>query len=399
MRLPIVTIIILLSLSFLVDWRIMSVIRHRVKCRKGEWIYAIVNGVVFYGALIAALCIPHRTGSEEQLLVVMWLLFSVVTLLISKLFFVVVDFFSLIPKLWGGKRCRTISIVAYIVGATVFCLMWWGALVNRFNIDVKRVDVEVAGLPASFEGLKIVQFSDLHIGTFGHDKKFVAELVDSINTLAPDVVVFTGDIVNRKSKELLPFVDELKRLHAPLGVYSILGNHDYGDYVNWDSAEEKTANFDELIKLQERCGWRVLRDESVYLVKYSDSIAVTGVENIGDPPFHCYGNLKEAMPEKGVAEPWVLLSHNPVHWDNEVLKQNADSLPYALTLSGHTHAMQIELFGLTPAAFRYDRWGGMYENSSDDRKLYVNIGSGTVGMPMRVGATPEITLLTLHGKK
>lgn len=399
MRLPIVTILTLLLSGLLLDWRIVSIIKRRLESEHAARVYMAVNGVVFYGLFLAAVFIPHRLGSESQLLAVMWMLFGYVSIFLAKLVFVAVDVFSLIPKLWGGKRWRFISKTAFAAGVVVFGMMWWGALVNRFNIDVKRTDIEIAGLPASFEGMKIAQFSDLHIGTFGNDTSFVSQLVDSINSLAPDVIVFTGDIVNRKSDELKPFVNVLSRLHAPMGVYSILGNHDYGDYVLWKTEDEKAKNFANLTAMQAQMGWRLLRDESVYLVNGTDTITLIGVDNIGEPPFHCYGNLSKAVPDSAKTGPWVLLTHNPVHWDREVLKQTCDSLPIALTLSGHTHAMQMELWGKSPVALRYDRWGGLYENEGDGRKLYINIGSGTVGMPMRVGATPEISLLTLHGKR
>ncbi len=362
-------------------------------------LYAVLNGIVFYGLFFAAVCIPHRVGSDNQLLAVMWMLFSFTTLLLAKIVFVSIDALSFVPKIWGGKRAGIVSIAACVLSAVVFGTMWWGALINRFNIDVKRNDIEIAGLPASFEGKKIVQFSDLHIGTFGTDTVFVSRLVDSINSLKPDIIVFTGDIVNRKSEELKPFVNVLSRLHAPMGVYSILGNHDYGDYVSWKNEGEKIENLAELVEMQKQMGWRLLRDENVCFVEGTDSLVLVGVENIGEPPFHCYGDLKRAIPDSVKSGPWILLTHNPVHWEREVLKQDYDSLPIALTLSGHTHAMQMELWGKSPASFRYRRWGGLYDNDADGRKLYINIGSGTVGMPMRVGATPEISLLTLHGKR
>lgn len=396
MRMPFVDIVCVLLPALLLDWRIWSLIRHRVG-KKWANVYAAANALVFYGLFVASVCVPHRGGSDGQLLAVMWMLFGFISLFFAKILFVAVDALGLIPKLWGGRRVKVFTVLGCVGAIAVLCLMWWGALVNRFNIDVKRVEVNIPGLPKGFNGTKIVQISDLHVGTFGNDTTFVSVLVDSINALEPDVVLFTGDAVNRQSSELYPFVSVLGRLKAPMGVYSILGNHDYGDYISWENEAARRSNLELLNNLQREMGWTLLRDSAVYLEKNGDTLPLIGVENIGDPPFHSYGNLKNAIAGVSNKVPWILMTHNPAHWNREVLKSSADSLPVALTLSGHTHAMQIELFGKSPASLRYKRWGGMYENDSDSRKLYVNIGAGTVGMPIRIGATPEITLFTIYG--
>lgn len=272
--------------------------------------------------------------------------------------------------------------------------MWWGATINRFHIDVNRVEVHVDGLPEEFEGITIAQFSDLHTGTFGTDTTFVGKLVDRINSLHPDIIVFTGDIVNRSSDEMRPFTTVLNRLHAPEGVYAILGNHDYGDYHNWPSAESKQANMNELYCLYSLTSMKLLRNETTWLHRGNDSIALIGVENIGDPPFTIYGSLTQAYPNLQDSNAKILLTHNPQHWVDSISSDPKANV--ALTLSGHTHAMQIEVAGISPAALRYQTWGGLYNAPDGHRHLYVNIGTGTVGIPMRLGATPEITLITLR---
>lgn len=283
--------------------------------------------------------------------------------------------------------------VAVAAGLSLFAAIWYGALVNRFHTDVKRVEVAVKGLPDSFDGYTIAQISDLHTGTYGNDTSFVAKLTERTNALGADVVVFTGDIVNRRSDELKPHMAPLSRMNAPHGIFAILGNHDYGDYYDWPSPEAKAANMEELYREYKQMGWRLLRNETVFLHRGSDSIALIGVENIGDPPFPIYGSLEKAYPAGSDGLTKILLSHNPAHWHND-LAQGRTPNDIDLTLAGHTHAMQIELLGLSPAVFRYPEWGGLY-NDGRDRWLYVNIGAGTVGLPMRIGATPEITLITL----
>ena len=210
--------------------------------------------------------------------------------------------------------------------------------------------------------------------------------------------MFTGDIVNRRSNELLPHTGALSRITARDGVYSILGNHDYGDYCEWPSAKAKQDNMNLLRSLQKGMGWKLLLNETEWLRRGGDSIAIIGVENIGDPPFHTYGDLAISYPGNlGDTTTKILLSHNPMHWVNDISGHTDKNI--ALTLAGHTHAMQMELFGWSPAEWRYPTWGGLYTDPEGRQNLYVNIGIGAVGMPMRIGATPEITTITLRKKR
>lgn len=344
-------------------------------------------------ALIVGVSMPRRSGDDGSLLFIMWVLFGYMTFIMPKLVFVVVDAVALLPVLWHGRRWRWLSLTGGVIAIVAFLAMWWGALVNRFRVDVREVDFEFPHLPAAFDGFKIVQISDLHVGTYGDDDRFVRKLVGVINGLHPDAVMFTGDIVNRHSSELIPFVDALSGIEAPYGVFSILGNHDYGDYADWPSEADKAADVAALCAMQESMGWKLLLNQTEFMHSGRDSIAVIGVENIGDPPFRIYGSLHKAYLAVGDSVSKILLSHNPAHWTDSIAGH--DDVNIALTLSGHTHAMQIEVAGLSPAAMRYATWGGMYGDEAGRHALYVNIGAGTVGMPMRLGATPEITLITL----
>lgn len=384
---------ILLSINLLADGYIWLCLRLRTKSRVYPKLHVILCGIL-YLFLGIALCIPRRDGSDAQLIAVMWMLFGYFTIYIPKYLFLICDVVASLPKLWHHRRIKWLSCAGVFLGLLLFGGMWWGALINRERIQVVEETVWIPDLPKTFDGYRIVQFSDFHVGTYGNDTTYVSEVVDRINSLNPDAVMFTGDIVNRRSEELLPFNSPLSRLRGRDGVYSILGNHDYGDYSDWPSEEAKEQNFQSLVRQQRKIGWKLLRNEHLWLKRGRDSIALIGVENIGDPPFKIYGDLKKAYPSLSDSVTKILLSHNPAHWSDEV--ENNDSANVALTLAGHTHAMQIEVAGLSPAVFRYPKWGGMYSNDDGKRCMYVNIGLGTVGIPMRLGATPELTVLTLR---
>lgn len=392
MRIPLQFLITVIVLSLLVDGYIYIVARRRCISKVPARLQ-LVSAVLLYVALIVGVSMPRRSGDDGSLLFIMWVLFGYMTFIVPKLVFVVVDAVATLPVLWHGRRWRWLSLTGGVIAIVAFLAMWWGALVNRFRIDVREVDFEFPHLPAAFDGFRIVQISDLHVGTYGDDDRFMRKLVGVINGLHPDAVMFTGDIVNRHSSELAPFVDALSGIEAPYGVFSILGNHDYGDYADWPSEADKAADVAALCAMQESMGWKLLLNQTEFIHSGRDSIAVIGVENIGDPPFRIYGSLPKAYPGVGDSVSKILLSHNPAHWTDSI--SDHDDVNIALTLSGHTHAMQIEVAGLSPASMRYATWGGMYGDETGRHALYVNIGAGTVGMPMRLGATPEITLITL----
>lgn len=392
MRIPLLFLITVIVLSLLVDGYIYIMVRRRCVSKVPARLQ-LVSAVLLYMALIVGVSMPRRSGDDGSLLFIMWVLFGYMTFIMPKLVFVVVDAVALLPVLWHGRRWRWLSLTGGVIAIVAFLAMWWGALVNRFRVDVREVDFEFLHLPAAFDGFRIVQISDLHVGTYGDDDRFVRKLVGVINGLHPDAVMFTGDIVNRHSSELIPFVDALSGIEAPYGVFSILGNHDYGDYADWPSEADKAADVAALCAMQESMGWKLLLNQTEFMHSGRDSIAVIGVENIGDPPFRIYGSLPKAYPGVGDSVSKILLSHNPAHWTDSI--SDHDDVNISLTLSGHTHAMQIEVAGLSPAAMRYATWGGMYGDEAGRHALYVNIGAGTVGMPMRLGATPEITLITL----
>ena len=394
MRLPLIATLILLLFAIAIDFYLWHRIRTVSKNKIWSRIHVAV-AVIFNLALLLVICVPKRSGGNSGLELIMWTLYTYFSVYIPKFLFVIFDLIAALPLLWKRNRWKWLSVTGIVIGVIVFIVMWWGALINRYSIDVRNVDVEIAGLPEEFDGFTIAQISDLHVGTYGTDTAFVSDVVDRVNSLSPDIVAFTGDIVNRRSSELRPFVSPLSRLRGRDGVFSILGNHDYGDYYSWPSPQAKADNMTELLDMQSEMGWKMLNNATAFVYRGNDSIAIVGVENVGDPPFTVYGDLDMAYEALGDPTVKILLSHNPAHWVEDI-KDSPDK-NIALTLSGHTHAMQMSAFGLSPAALRYPTWGGLYSDE-DGHQLYVNIGIGEVAIPARIGATPEITLITLRRK-
>lgn len=285
------------------------------------------------------------------------------------------------------------SVFAYIgwaFAALIALGIFLGIIVGRWNWKVHTISPKFNNLPEFLKGKRIVQISDIHVGSFFGNKKRVRKAIQMINNQNPDYVFFTGDLVNNTADEMEEWVDVFSEINALCGKYSILGNHDYGDYVAWNNEEEKRNNFEKLIRVHEKIGFVLLRNESI---KLGENTWLLGVENWGKPPFRQSGDVNKALfgvPENDFK---ILLSHDPSHFDEKI----AGKTTISLTLSGHTHGMQfgIERFGIkwSPVSFKYSKWAGLYRVSN--QFLYVNRGFGYLGFPGRVGIYPEITLIKL----
>ena len=294
------------------------------------------------------------------------------------------------------SRRRFVSLIGMGVAAIPFAGMIYGMLWGRYNYRVVKHTLYFDDLPEAFDGYRVVHISDIHSGSFDNAEK-VQYGIDMINAQHADVIFFTGDLVNNKAEEMRPWIAHFKQLHAKDGVYSVLGNHDYGDYVQWDSPDEKAKNLETLKQIHQQLGFCLLNNESVFLSRGQQRIAVVGVENWGQG-FIKKGNLKQALSQVDKNDFKILLSHDPTHWQYEVLK---DPNFIHLTLSGHTHGMQfgIEIPGVikwSPAGWRYKYWGGVYKEK--DRYINVNRGFGYLAFPGRVGMPPEITVIELKKK-
>ena len=294
----------------------------------------------------------------------------------------------------GITRSEFIAQTGVLVASVPFLGTAWGIVNGAHDYRVRRVSFKHESVSRALHGFKIVQLSDIHSGSFW-SKKAVQRGIDMVRELEPDLVLFTGDIVNDTSDELEPWLSEFGRITAPHGVYSVLGNHDYGDYVQWPSEEAKKANLERLIAMQKSMGWKVLLDEHVFIGPNKD-LALIGIQNWGAKGrFPKYGNLEKAYQGAESAAFKLLMSHDPSHWRAEVLEKYKD---IHLMLAGHTHGAQfgIETAKLkwSPVKYMYEEWAGLYQENK--QFLYVNRGFGYIGYPGRFGIRPEITLLELE---
>ena len=291
------------------------------------------------------------------------------------------------------SRSAFLSWAGIAVGGGLFASLLYG-FSNKYNYQVKRIKLSFSNLPPSFKNLKILHISDIHSGSFT-DKKAVSRGVDMMLNEKPDLVLFTGDLVNDRSSEMKNYMDVFSRIQAPMGVFSTLGNHDYGDYVEWPSAEAKKENLEELKKVHAALGWRLLMNEHIALEKNSEQICIIGIENWSAMSrFPKYGRMDLAYPGAEKYPFQILMSHDPSHWHAEVQTKYP---AIDLMLAGHTHGMQFGVenpyFKWSPVQWVYKEWAGLYEKGK--QKLYVNRGYGFIGYPGRVGILPEITVIEL----
>ena len=321
----------------------------------------------------------------------------VISILIVEDFFRLISFISsslnksenIIPN-----RRKFVSQIALISGSIPFVGLIFGMIYGKYNYRVFKYEMDFDDLPKSFDGFKITHISDIHSGSLDNIEK-VKYGIDLINQQKSDVILFTGDLVNNKSNELEKWKDIFKLMEAPLGKFSILGNHDYGDYYDWKSKDEKINDFKKFMDYQENMGFKLLMNESIYLEKNEEKIAILGSENWGRG-FKKEGDLDKMISKINKDDFKILMTHDPSHWEEKVLNHKSR---FQLTLSGHTHGMQfgIEIPGLikwSPVKWRYKQWAGIYKK--DKKILNVNRGFGYLAYPGRLGIYPEISVITLR---
>lgn len=369
------------------------------------WIVSIgILALIIYSAIAMQDPAARRDHSWAFSLVALFLLFFLPKL-VMVVFHGLDDLLHLGRWLWSKaapgsiettgeqiSRVRFLSQLGLIVAAVPFTGVLYGVTKGRSNFNVARVPVRSGRLPEAFEGLRVVQISDTHLGSYGGDKTLVRHGIDLINAQRPDLIVFTGDLVNDYAEEAEPFIAEFSRLEARLGKYSVLGNHDYSDYPRWSSPEEKAANLERLKAIHGEMGFKLLLDEHAVIEQGGQHIGVLGVQNWGHR-FQQYGDLAKTVAGTEQLSFRILLSHDPTHWSHQVQGTGID-----LTLSGHTHGAQlgVKIGGTqySPAQWVYKHWAGLY--AEGEQQLYVNRGFGFIGFPGRVGMPPEITVLELH---
>jgi uncharacterized protein len=395
-----IRLFIFLAFLLIVDIYSFQAIK-TVSKKKVRLTYILVNGILYFLLFFQIFFIENVR--ESALLTynftLLFILFVSKTILILFLFpedilRVIKFLFSKIQnKKIDNSRRKFISNLSLAVAAIPIPIMIHGITRGRYNFKVINHEIDFKDLPESFDGYTITHLSDFHCGSFESRSK-LKYAIDLVNEQNSDLIAFTGDFVNNTYTEILPWIDEFKKINSKDGKFSILGNHDYGDYYDWGNEENKKLGFKKLIEIQNELGFKVLRDESVYIKKNNEKISLVGVENWGDG-FKKKGDIDKAINGLDESDFKIVLSHDPSHWD-KILVDHKEK--FNLTLSGHTHGMQfgIEIPGFikwSPVKYRYKYWAGLYERSN--QFINVNRGFGVLGFPGRVGIWPEITVIKL----
>ncbi len=418
MKSPFLVLFFLLLFFFLVDLYVARGVKTLYSslsqdsfARYAVWVHWLFFGVTVVAYLIAFSGIFSFKNHENYRF--FYFLFGLTLLFyIPKLFF---GLFMLVDDVWWvlrklyhvsglssfsrsepyrPDRLAFLYRIGAVTAAVPFAAAAYGMLKGRWDFRVVNETLVSSKIPEAFNGFKVVQFSDAHLGSFFNNIKPVEEALKIMNSLEPDIIVFTGDMVNNYAAEAEKWIPYFKKLKAKHGKYAVLGNHDYGGYGQYSSADGKERNFDRLIEIISEMDFQLLRNEHAVIEKNQQRIDLLGVENWGIKPFPQLGDVNKA--KAGSSSPFkILLSHDPSHWDAEILPRHRD---IDLTLSGHTHGAQfgVELGNIkwSPVKYKYERWGGMY--TEGEQKLYVNRGFGYIGFPGRVGMPPEITCFTLR---
>ncbi len=387
-----ITLLLILSL-FIPDLYIYFV--HILKKTKNQWLRASywLPSLLLAAIYISFMYLAGDNPMSSHASAIGYLAVASLLFIVPKLIFILCSLAGiLVHAIVRPCPRKPFNAIGLVLAAICFCHILYGCFWGITRFEVKEVEYSSPQLPQGFEGYRIVQLSDLHLGSWANNPEAIQRLVDMTNAQQPDLIVFTGDLVNQQSHELDKFRHILAQLHASDSVYSILGNHDYGTYYRWENEKAEAENLEYLIQQQKLMGWKLLDNAHDIIRHNGDSIALIGVGNDGEPPFSQFADLPKAMKgTEGMFQ--ILLSHNPTHWRREVLPTTR--IP--LMLAGHTHAMQGIFFGRSLAELRYPEWRGMYREGA--QALYVNIGIGYVGLPFRFGAWPEITVLTLRNAK
>lgn len=370
-------------------------IRHLSVRRSFKWLYALPG--LFLTTIALGLTTAEDLSPKNQNDIILFLI-AYMLIVLPKTQYTLLSLIGRTLTLIIPQLKKWVAPVCCILSFATMGMLAYGLTYGPKRLTVKQASFSHPELPKAFNGYRIVQFSDLHLASFKDSPEQIDILVQRINALNPDMIVFTGDLVNTDVMELNDFIKPLSKLQAKDGVYSVLGNHDYEQYARYLSPEEQSRRLQLHKDIQKAMGWNLLLNDHRVIHRGNDSIAIVGVENNGKPPFPALGDLKKALGSIPGYKPnaqkqtvyKVLLSHDPTHWHRNVLPDT----DIQLTLSGHTHGMQFMLFGWSPSQHIYPEWKGLY--IQDNRGLYVSLGVGGALIPFRFGAWPEINEITLY---
>ena len=404
-----IPIFIILLLDFYVFFSLKSLYKGRSK-KIFLWIYGF--SWLLFVSMIVLIFIYFGTRELNTSYIVSFfvggsLIFAITKIVIA-LFLILEDVYRFLGFMFASFKARKLSkenvesrrkfvaTIAYGVAAIPFFSLFYGIMYGKYEFKIHRHKLRSKRIPKNFNGFRIVQLSDIHIGSFDN-KEEVQRGFDMVQELNPDVILFTGDLVNNLAIEIEGYEDMLRNLSAKHGKYSVLGNHDYGEYITWKNEADKLANHQHLEKTQKDLGFTLLKNENTFIEIEGEKIELIGVENWGNKPFPQYGDLDEATHHLNPESFKILMSHDPDHWEAKVLDHPTF---FDLTLSGHTHGSQMGIeipgFRWSPVQYRYKRWAGEYKEKG--QVLYVNRGFGYLGYPGRVGIWPEITLYELESE-
>lgn len=400
----IVPLILFSIIIFIVEFYAFQALKTIVKSKVVRWVWIIVALAVYINFFYTIFTTPRSVGQTHGFQYALgFLLMFLIPKCVLLIFMFGEDVVRVIQKLeslLSADETKTfpsrrvfVSKMALGLASIPFAGFIFGMIQGRYNYKVLKYELFFEDLPSAFDGTTITQFSDIHSGSFTNKEK-IQYGIDLINTQNSDLILFTGDIVNNKGDEMEPWLDMFKTIEAPMGKFSILGNHDYGDYIDWETKEAKKNNFQSVKDLHPKIGFDLLLNEHRILEKDGEKIVLLGVENWGKG-FNQAGDLRLASQGVNKEDFKILMTHDPSHWE---LKVKQDDFNYQLTLSGHTHGLQmgIEIPGLikwSPSQYIYKQWAGMY--SELGRFINVNRGFGYHAFPGRVGIWPEITVITL----
>ena len=392
--------LVILCIDILAFYWLLSITRPIESVSLKTLIY-ILFWIFTIGLITAILLLKIKldlVSPERQQLIISKLYGLTVSSFIPKLIFVIVISLLYFSNFMFSQETSLIVIpfIGLFSGFLPFFIILYAIFSAVYRFKVHHINLKLETLPQQFNGVRIVHISDLHLGSFNYKYHILERAIKKINDLHPDLIFFTGDLVNNFSWELRGWDTVLKKLKAKDGKFAVLGNHDYGDYSQWASPKEKQANFNEIQQFYKKTDFTLLRNEAKFIEKTNTSLSIIGVENWGNPEFKKYGDLQKAMENVEESTFKILLSHDPTHWSEEV----AHHTNIALTLSGHTHGMQAGINFRTkkwsPIKYKYKHWAGLYKENN--QHLYVTRGLGWMGFPGRLGMRPEITLIELYKK-
>ena len=392
-------VFIFFAIVFLIELLAFFAVRHlldRPRVKKQVTLMYWLLSFLMFAILLLAFLNPDKIRETTNYQFFYFVISVSFLNLLPKIILAVGYLLSIIPRLFRSFRIsRVVVMSSLIIGLGVVITIGHGIAFGRKNLRIEKHEIYIKDLPAELDQTILLQFSDTHLGSFETDA-FFKRTVEVINQQNADVLLFTGDMVNNYYQEMEGFEDELANMKAKYGKFAILGNHDYGDYSNWENDQLKRNNHQQLCEKIEQAGFQLLQNESAAISINHAPVEIIGVENWGHAPFPQYADLNKALKDTKANSLKVLLSHDPAHWEAQVIDQT--EIP--LTLSGHTHAAQtgLRIAGIefSPMYFVQKYWGGLYQRN--DQYLYVNRGFGCVGFLGRIDMAPEITVLTLRSK-